>query len=168
MSRSWERKVRKNMSKVNHTRKKQGGGQLVFNAEKSARFTGRNFVFPILLIMFIVAYIFISQTSPKFETGTMYWVTIGAYFLLALIFFLRKPYLTIGKDYVQTRRFSGDRRLSADAIKAIRVQDGYVTVMPNKGAGWTFSRLLNRFQTDEMAEKLKGFAAANGISFEEK
>ncbi|RJE90171.1 hypothetical protein D3P07_08130 [Paenibacillus sp. 1011MAR3C5] len=168
MSRSWERKVRKNMSKINKVRKKSGGAPVVFNAEKKDRYSGRNYVFPILLLIFVGMYSFVMQGDPKFEATTMYWVTVACYIILAALFFLRKPYLTIGKDYVQSRRFTGDKRLNVADIKGIRVQDGYVTIMPQKGASWTYSRLLNRFKTDEMAAKLKTFAGTHGIAFDEK
>ncbi|MCR2802890.1 hypothetical protein [Paenibacillus soyae] len=167
MSRSWERKVRKNMSKINQNRKKQGAGQIVLNAEKKDRYVGRSYALPSFLVLFALFYVVMMLMTPKFETDTMFWVTIACYFALAALFFLRRPYLTIGKDYVQSRRFGGDKRLTVKDIKSIRVQDGYVTIIPQKGAGWTFSRLLNRFKTEEMAEKLKAFAAAHQISFEQ-
>jgi hypothetical protein len=156
------------MSTVNKQRKKQGTGQLVMNGEKADRFTGRNIVLPILLILFIGAYVAINLTDPKFEMNTINIVTIGAYFVLAALFFFRKPYLKIGKDYVQTRRMTGDKRLNASDISAIRAQDGYLTILPKKGGGWTFSRLMNRYDTSEMAGKMKTFAQAHGIPFEEK
>ncbi|MDQ6418099.1 hypothetical protein RB620_01485 [Paenibacillus sp. LHD-117] len=168
MSRSWERKVRKNMTTINKQRKKQGSGQLVMNAEKADRFTGRNFVLPVLLILFVIMYLFVMSADPKFKLDTINWVTIGAYVLLAALFFFRRPYLKIGKDYVQSRRLTGDKRLNAADIQGIRVQNGYVTILPKKGAGWTFSRLLNRFNTADMTDKMKSFAQIHGIQFEEK
>ncbi|RJX37746.1 hypothetical protein D3P09_22530 [Paenibacillus pinisoli] len=168
MSRSWERKVRKNMGKINKDRKKHGGSPVVFNAEKKDRYAGRNYVFPILLLVFVALYSFVMQGDPNFEATTMYWVTVACYIILAALFFFRKPYLTIGKDYVQSRRMTGDKRLNVADIKGIRVQDGYVTIMPQRGASWTYSRLLNRFKTEEMAAKLKAFAATHNIEFNEK
>jgi hypothetical protein len=156
------------MSTVNKQRKKQGTGQLVMNGEKADRLTGRNIVLPILLILFIGAYVSISLTDPQFQMNTINIVTIGAYFLLAALFFFRKPYLKIGKDYVQTRRMTGDKRLNAADISAIRTQEGYVTILPKKGGGWTFSRLMNRYDTSDMAAKMKTFAQTHGIPFEEK
>lgn len=167
MSRSWERKVRKNMSKINQNRKKQGAGQIVLNAEKKDKFVGRNYALPLLLIVFVTFYLIMIPMTSDFKADTMFWVTIACYFVLAALFFIRRPYLTIGKDYVQSRRFGGDKRLAASGIKSIRVQNGYVSIIPQKGAGWTFSRLLNRFKTDEMAEKLKAFATTHQIPFEQ-
>ncbi|CAM4285243.1 hypothetical protein L1N85_07615 [Paenibacillus alkaliterrae] len=168
MSRSWERKVRKNMSVVNKQRKKQGSGQIVFNAEKSEKIVGRNFIAPILLILFIGMYVVLMQSSTEFKMDTMFWVTVGCYVLLAALFYFRRPYITIGKDYVQTRRMTGDKRVPASAIKAISVQKGYVIIEQQKGANWVFSKLTNRFPTEEIGEKLKQFAQTNGISFQQK
>ncbi|MNJ66222.1 hypothetical protein D3C77_622810 [compost metagenome] len=88
--------------------------------------------------------------------------------MLAALFFFRRPYLAIGKDYVQTRRMTGDKRLAAEAIKAISIQPGYVIIEPNKGGNWVFSKVMNRYPIAEMGEKLQQFAQANGISFQQK
>lgn len=168
MSRSWERKVRKNMSVVNKQRKKQGNDQIVFNAEKSEKIVGRNFIAPILLILLIGMYVMLMQSSNEFKMDTMFWVTVGCYVLLAALFYFRRPYITIGKDYVQSRRLTGDKRLPVSAIKGISVQAGYVVIEQHKGGNWVFSRLTNRFPTELIGEKLKQFALANGIAFQQK
>ncbi|MGO4184801.1 hypothetical protein AB4Z45_01130 [Paenibacillus sp. MCAF9] len=168
MSRSWERKVRKNMNVVNKQRKKQGNGQIVFNAEKSEKIVGRNFIAPILLILFIGMYVILMSSSSTFKMDTMFWITVGCYILLAALFFFRRPYITIGKDYIQSRRLTGDKRIPAASIKGFSVQKGYVVVEMQKGGNWVFSKLTNRFPTDEIGEKLKLFANANGIAFQQK
>lgn len=168
MSRSWERKVRKNMSVVNKQRKKQGNDQIVFNAEKSEKIVGRNFIAPIFLIIFIGMYVFLMQSSTAFKMDTMFWVTVGCYILLAALFFFRRPYITIGKDFVQSRRLMGDKRLPVSAIKGITVQKGYVIIEQYKGGNWVFSKLTSRFPTDEIGEKLKEFALTNGIAYQQK
>lgn len=156
------------MSTINKQRKKQGTDQLVVNGERADKLTGRNIFLPILLILFIGAYVSFFFTDPDFEWSTINIVTIGAYFVLAALFFFRKPYLKIGKDYVQSRRITGDKRLNVSDISMIRTQDGYVTIVPKKGGGWTFSRAINRFDTAEMTGKLKSFAQVHGILIEEK
>lgn len=168
MSRSWERKVRKNMSHLNKQRKKQGADSIVLNADKAEKLVGRNYIAPILLILFISLYLILVQSQDDFQMDTMFWVTVFCYILLAAIFFVRRPYLKIGKDYVQTRRMTGDKRLPAASIKAISVQPGYVVIEPVKGGNWVFSRLINRYPTGEMAEKLQQFAQANQIQFQQK
>ena len=172
MSRSWERKVRKNMEQANKTRKKQGGNLINTGsgsiANDSLRITGRNFIAPSLLLIFIIGYSFLMLTAPNYEQDTMFFVTIGCYVLLAMLFFFRKPYLAIGKDFVQSRRFTGDKRLPASEIKEIRVHKDYVVVMPQKGAAWTFSRVLNRFPTEQMTKELTSFAQKNNVNFIEQ
>ena len=168
LSRSWERKVRKNMTEVNKQRKKQGNGQIVFNAEKSEKIIGRNYIAPILLILFIGMYVILMQSSSQFKMDTMFWITVGCYILLAVLFFFRRPYITIGKDFVQSRRLTGDKRIPASAIKGFSAQKGYVIVEQHKGGNWVFSKLTNRFPTEEISEKLKVFAQTNGIPFQEK
>lgn len=169
MSRSWERKVRKNMSQVNKVRKKSGQGNLVLNKPSTAqgfkRFTGRNIILPLVLLIFIGFYNFIMLADPNFKFDGMYWVTVISYILLAALFFFRKPYLNIGKDYIQTRRLMGDKQLFAVAIKQIKVLNGYVIIIPNNGSSWTFSKMFNRFPIHEMAEELKQFAEKNNIPF---
>lgn len=168
MSRSWERKVRKNRSKINQSRKKQGSGKMILTSEKTDTFLGRNLATPILLLLFVTFYNIVSFGNPIYKATAIHWVTVACYILLAALFFFRKPYLTVGKDYVQSRRLTGDKRLHATAIKAIHAQNGNVTILPQKGTGWTFSKLMNRFKTVEMTEKLRMFASAHDIPFEQK
>lgn len=168
MSRTWERKVRKNTNLVNKQRKKQGITRMTPGAEQVQRFKGRSYIAPILLILFIGMYVFMVSGDPTFKMTTMFWVTVVCYIFLALIFFLRRPYIAVGKDYVQTRKFTGDKRLTASAIKGISVQAGYVVIEQQKGASWVFSRLLYRYPTDEISESLKEFSKVNGVSFQQK
>ncbi|WP_168122667.1 hypothetical protein [Paenibacillus sp. HB172176] len=167
MSRSWERRVRKNMSKINQQRKKQGSGQLVLGGEKVERFKGRNIFVPILLLLFVILYSILMNSNPDFEMDTMYAVTLLCYVALAALFFFRRPYLLIGKDFVQSRRFTGDKRYTIEGLKSIRFQQGMITIIPQKGANWTFSKTLNRFPTENMESKLREFAKANNIMIEE-
>ncbi|URN93942.1 MAG: hypothetical protein NAG76_19270 [Candidatus Pristimantibacillus lignocellulolyticus] len=169
MSRSWERKVRKNTAIVNKARKKAGNGKLVMNVEKKneIRFTGRNYILPVVLILFIGMYNFLMLMDPNFKFDTMYWLTIVSYILLAALFYFRKPYLTIGKDYVQSRRMMGDKQLFAAAIKEIKIQSGYVIIVPNHGSSWTYSKLFNRFPLQDMTVELKKFAEKHEIKFTE-
>lgn len=168
MSRTWERKVRKNTDVINKQRKKQGAPRFTPQVDKVERFKGRSYIAPILLVLFIAMYALIVTGDPEFQSTTMFWVTVGCYILLAVVFFLRRPYIAVGKDYVQTRKMTGDKRLSVAAIKAISVQSGYVIIEQQKGGNWVFSRLLYRYPTDEISERLKEFAKVNGIAFNQK
>ncbi|WP_336786615.1 hypothetical protein [Paenibacillus sp. MMO-177] len=169
MSRTWERKVRKNTNQINKARKKHGVSQIgTSTAPKVDRFTGRNYIFPIVLILLISMYTVFVTTDPSFEPTSMFWVTIGCYIFLALIFFLRRPYISIGKDYIQTRKMTGDKQLHVSNIKGISVQNGAVVIMQQKGANWVFSRLLNRYPTDEIGRRLQDFAKTHNLPFEQK
>lgn len=176
MSRSWERMVRKNTSTINKSRKKQGGKGFVPEASRIERFKGRNFILPIVILFFTGFYAYVSFIARRAvpvegqgsENDALYWVTIACYILLAMLFFFRRPYLNVAKEFIQTRRITGDKLLRASGIKKIRVQDGYVVVEQVKGPSWTFSRFLNRFPTDDITVRLKAFAKDNQVEFVEQ
>ncbi|MFC4777691.1 hypothetical protein ACFO9Q_12915 [Paenibacillus sp. GCM10023252] len=171
MSRTWERKVRRNSTQLSKQRKKHGGSPIVASSEKVDRFKGRNYVIPAFIILFIGLYVILNlstSTTQSTEQDTMFWVTIGLYVMLAVIFFFRRPYLAVGKDYVQTRRLTGDKRLPAASIKGFTLQQGYVSIEQEKGGNWVFSRFINRYPTDEMAVKLREFAKQHSITVQEK
>lgn len=174
MSRSWERKVQKNQLQLNKQRKKEGKKPISLSQSTAAdstaeTFKGRSFIFPIFLILFIGFYVMVTLRSPVYEqTGAMFWVTIACYVLLAVLFFFRRPYLTISKEYIRSRRFMGDKSLFKDSINAIVVKRGYVIIEQKKGGNWMFSQATNRFPTDDMREPLRVFATNNSIPFMEK
>jgi hypothetical protein len=166
MSRSWERKVRNNMNKLNKRRKKQGIQTVVPSSERSDTYKGRSYIGPILLVLITAMYALFVQADKS--QATMYWVTIGCYVFLALLLVVRRPYIKVGADYIQTRKFSGDRKLRTDEIKSITAQEGYVVIERVRGSNWVFSRIMNRYPTAEIAERLKQFAKQHGITFNEK
>ena len=167
MSRSWERKVRKNTSSLNKQLKKQGKTGFTGTKPAVEKFKGRNYILPILILLFTGTFTFMMTSTPGLEDdSTMLYVTIGAYVLLALLFFMRRPYLAVGKDFLGTRRMTGDKTLNASGIRKIVLQNGYVMIVQAKGPSWMFSRLLNRFPTDAMAERLKRFASENAVELE--
>jgi hypothetical protein len=175
MSRSWERKIRKNTEQLNKRRKKAGLGAVVSPGGVTDRYKGRNYILPALLVLFTGFYIYM-VTIPSEDPGTtppvessIFWLTIASYLALAALFWFRRPYLLVGKDFVGTRRFTGDKTLTAGAIKSITViRPGYVVIEPKKGGNWVFSRMLNRYPIDEMADRLQRFAQENRIPYEEK
>lgn len=174
MSRSWERKVRRNTAVVNKQRKKEGKPNLSAPGVRIDRYLGRNFLLPSFLVLFTAVYIYMvtiptnDPNAVKATDSAMFWVTVAAYLLLAVLFFFRRPYLSVAKDYLGTRRMTGDKLLFVPNIKSITVQPGHVVVEQAKGANWVFSRTMNRYPTDEMAERLRAFAKDNGIPFQEK
>ncbi|MFD0711658.1 hypothetical protein [Paenibacillus sp. GCM10027626] len=170
-ARSWERKVRKNQAQLNKQRKKRGEKPLNtgVSAPGADIFKGRSIILPAFLVLFTALFAIMSTASGAEQTsGTLFWVTIVCYLLLAVMFILRRPYLAVGKDYVKTRRFSGDRMLMASNIKAIKVEPGNVVIEQVKGANWVFTRTINRYPIEQMTERLRAFAAANQVTFNEK
>ncbi|REJ20655.1 MAG: hypothetical protein C6W55_06580 [Thermobacillus sp.] len=175
MSRSWERKVRKNTEQLNKRRKKAGLKAVASPGAVTDRYRGRNYVLPALLILFIGFYIYMMtipaddpNTTNPFETP-IFWLTVACYLALAALFWFRRPYLLVGRDFVGTRKFTGDKTLTASAIKAITViRPGYIIIEPKKGGNWVFSRMLNRYPIDEMADRLQRFAEDNRIPYTEQ
>lgn len=175
MSRSWERKVRRHTEQLNKRRKKAGLPAVSSPGAVTDRYRGRNYILPAFLILFIGFYIYMMTISaddpdqPNPFGSTVFWLTVASYLALAAIFWFRRPYLLVGKDYVGTRKFTGPKTLTAGSIQSITViRPGYVIIEPKKGGNWVFSRLLNRYPIDEMAERLRRFAQDNRIPFHEQ
>ncbi|MFC5648425.1 hypothetical protein ACFPYJ_04665 [Paenibacillus solisilvae] len=174
MSRSWERKVQKNQSTINKQRKKQGKEPLMSTSGKSSAapvdtYRGRSILMPAFLVLFTAMYVILTVGSESYkESNTMFWVTIGLYLFLALVFVLRRPYMAVGKDFIRSRRFGGDRSLYKANIKSITLQKGYIIIAQQKGGNWVFSRVINRYPTNEMGERLRSFAASQDIPLTEK
>ncbi|AZN41976.1 hypothetical protein [Paenibacillus albus] len=172
MSRSWERKVQKNQAQINKQRKKRGQSPLMSTAstaEALDTYRGRSYLMPAFLLLFILFYVIVTVTADSFkDTGSMFWVTIGCYVVLALLFVLRRPYIAVGRDFVRSRRFTGDRSIYVSNIKAINVQKGYIVIEQIKGGNWVFSRVINRYPTEQIAERLRSFAGQHNIPFTEK
>lgn len=170
MSRSWERMVLKNSKNINKRRKKEGKKSVSPNAPQVDRFVGRNYVVPSLLVMLIVLYVTLAQPwSDNFmQDQTLFWVTIGCYVLLAVFYYLRRPYLAVTRDTLETRKFSGYKSLKPAQIRKITIMPGYVLVESVKGANWVFSRLMNRYPIERMEVRLKVFAELHHIDWEVK
>ena len=101
------------------------------------------------------------------DRGGLYWLTVSMYILLAIIvFWLRRPFLTIGRTSLTTRKFTGLKIVNAEDIKKIEVQGSIIIIeFNNKRANWVFSKLFNRFNIELMAEKLREFAVRNKINY---
>jgi len=112
-------------------------------------------------------YNFLMLMNPEYAIDSMFWLTNIAYLVLAALFFFRKPYLAIGKDYVQSRRMMGDKKLFAVAIKEIKVQGGYIIIVPNNGSSWAFNKTFNRFPIEDMKVELKKLADKFNITWTE-
>jgi uncharacterized membrane protein YobD (UPF0266 family) len=166
MSRKWERMVKKNTKLINKSRVKQGKETISQAASSDGSITikGRNWTLSLLLFC-VGVFCFITFRNTSQEDN-LYWITGGSYILLSVfMFFVRRPHLKIGKDYLGTRRFTGDKRMKAAEIKEIALSNDTVTVSFNSVKGkWVFTRFYHRMDITEISEKLKEFAANNEVT----
>ncbi|GAB6930151.1 hypothetical protein JCM10914A_41340 [Paenibacillus sp. JCM 10914] len=169
MSRSWERKVNKNMAQLNKQRKKQGmssyqGGAISANNDI---FKGRKYVLPLVLLALAGLYALLGTATSNAAGGgneVLNWIGVSLYILLALMIFLRKPYLKIERSSVSTMKFNRERRLAVTDIEKIKLAQGSVVIQGKGKAGnWVFSRMMNLYDTDAMGKRLEEFAKAHQI-----
>jgi hypothetical protein len=166
MARKWERMIDKNKKKMNEIRSKQGKA-LISDTDPVDRFVGRSWLLPLFLIGF--SFLFMIAFGGIYRDG-MYWFTVLSYLLLGLIiYFLRRPYLNLGKNEISSRRFSGQKFIKASDVQQIYVSPGFISIQfKGRKARWVFSRLFHRFDTDAMAVKLKEFAQLHSIPLKEE
>lgn len=171
MSRSWERKVNKNMSQLNKQRKKQGlssyQGSTI--SDQSDVFKGRKYVLPLVLVALAGLYALLgtATSGASGSNDVLNWVGVSLYILLALMIFLRKPYLKIERASVSTMKFNRERRLAVSDIEKIKLASGSVVIQGKGKAGnWVFSRMMNLYDTKAMGERLEEFAKTHHIPVE--
>ncbi len=176
MSRSWERQVRKNQQKTNTLRQKTGQERIGATGTVNQAydtFKGRNYMFPTFLMIIAIFLTIITvgaqMSGVEEASGASYWFIIVMYVILAVIMFLRRPFLRVGKDRVSTIRFNRERTLLAGDIAKFRIEKGYVTIeTKGKSANWIFSRFLKMFKTEEIAQRVTEFAEQHQIPVEKK
>jgi len=162
--------VQRNSKQINKKRKKDGKQAIASPSVQIDRFKGRSIIMPFTLLLLILFYILLFQpwSSSFKENQSMFWLTVGCYVVLALFYALRRPYLSVTKERLETRRFSGYKILKPSDIRKIVQQPGYIIIEPVKGSNWVFSKVMNRFPIDQMGARLKEFATANHIEWELK
>ncbi|OAB44522.1 hypothetical protein [Paenibacillus glacialis] len=178
MARSWERMVQKNKNQLNKQRKKQGKSSISSFSDLGSvvsgdTFKGRKIALPVVLVLLACLYGLLGVASSTVNKGegintpTMTWLIMGAYILLGVIIYFRRPYLLVGKDTLQTTRLNRVRNVSATSITNIKVAKGSVVIeQKGKGGNWVFTRLINRYDIQAMGVRLEEFAKANNIPFE--
>lgn len=170
MARSWERQVRKNSAQLNKQRKKEGKPSIYSTGGPSADvYKGRNYVLPITMVALAAVYFLLGMLGQEGTAGNsgMTWIIMAMYVFLGLMIFLRRPFLRVEKSAVSTIKFNRDRRLTADNIAKIKLAKGSVVIEPKgKGGNWVFTRLINRYDTDAIGERLERFAQTHNIPLE--
>lgn len=165
MSRKWERKIERNSKLVNKQRKRFGKPPIGSKAEPVPNkdiFKGRSIILPLFLAS--IAMFFATVNAQLGEQNELYWITLSLYVLLAIYFFFKRPYLLVQNSKLSTRRLGREKSLHASEISHIQLMSGHCVIeVKNKRARWVFSRYINLYQTDKMAERLREFAAQHGI-----
>lgn len=165
MSRKWERMVRKNMKSVN---KKRGNGNTpsisIRASDGAVTFKGRSWLLPMFLVA-MSAFCFIALRPQEGQSEAMYWVTGFSYLLLALlIYWVRRPFLRIGKNTLTSRRFGGDRIMEASQISEISIgKDTIMVTLKPKGKRWVFTKFFHQMPMEAMTDKITEFALKNNI-----
>ncbi|TLS50151.1 hypothetical protein FE782_20980 [Paenibacillus antri] len=162
MSRKWERMVEKNSKRMNQDRLKKG--QTPIGAKDGPeKIKGRSWVFPLVLASAGILFAF---TMPQANAGdTLYQITVALYLLLALFhFFVRRPFLKVGKNELGWRTYAGDRSVAAQDIATIHIGDNRSTVMLKDGkTKRSFSKAYHLYPMNRINEALTQFAAAHHI-----
>jgi hypothetical protein len=168
MSRKWERMVRKNSKQLNRMRQKSGLKPIeAVTKEQEDVFKGRSWFLPVLLVA--CSLFFAIMSGALDESGTLYWVTVLGYLALAVMYFLRRPYIRVGKRQLSTRRLGVERVYAADEIESIAVQRGSIVIqMKGKRTRWVLSKFQNLYDVPAIAARLRTFAQQNGIAFQEE
>lgn len=164
MASKWERQVERNAKKVNLQRKRNGVAPITQTTNKDDKQKGRSWI---LALFLVIIGLFYMVTFWDVDRNTLYWVTVIMYLILALIiFYLRRPFLGIGKSSLTTRKFAGLREKKAEDISKIEIQPGIVIIEFSDSTNrWVFSRFMNRYNINEMATELQEFAIRNKVNF---
>jgi len=165
LSRKWERMVARNRAELNQRREKQGLGK-VTSTGTELTFKGRSYLFPFVLLVIASLYGFINISAG--DTNTLFWVTIALYLLLCLyFFFIRRPYLKFIGNEIMTRKLGRERTANLADIEKIVFQRGTVVItIKDERTEWFFSRGMQLFQTNKMADHLEKIAQKRNIPFE--
>ncbi|MRN54572.1 hypothetical protein [Paenibacillus monticola] len=171
MARSWERMVQRNTQNINKQRKKQGKETLYATktpAKNVDVFKGRNIVFPVVLFALGVMFWAVGTIDSQRSEGLLAnWLGVVLYFVLAALIYFRRPYLKVDRNKLSTSKFNRERFLPAAEIENITLSRGAVTIKhKGKRTRWVFTRLINRYNTSAMGERLEQFAKANNIEIE--
>ncbi|MBY9082040.1 hypothetical protein KIH86_16475 [Paenibacillus sp. HN-1] len=175
MARSWERMVQRNSQQLNQKRKKEGKESIsaTRSQAQSDVFKGRNIMFPVVLVTLGLLYALIAQldsaSAGSKNGGVMSWIGVVLYFALAALIYFRRPYLKVERSRVSTFKFNRMRILEAGDIEKIIVSRASLRIKPKGKRGqWAFSRLINRYDTDAMGERMEQFAKLHHIPLEKE
>jgi hypothetical protein len=177
---SFDRKVERNMVKL----KKKGKNPVIKGSVAGSRtspamigpkgegeiFKGRKIILPVVLTLLALMYGAVGLIGSAIqENAILFWVTVGLYILLAVVIFLRKPYLRIDKNRLYSSKFNRDISIDAGNISKIVLGQGKIVIVPKvKAPKWVFYRFRNRFDTDAMAIQLEQFGLTHNVKIDKQ
>ena len=166
MSRKWEREIERNQKQMERLRKNQKT-QTTSKFGNKQVFKGRSVILPVFLLLASFFFMFVLDVLG--ERDLFYWLSIGSYWLLALIFFLRRPYLAIGSSELTTQRWTKEIHLKPSEVEEIILaNDSTVIVAKASKHRWVFSRIPHFYPMQELNRALKQYADKHDISITEK
>ncbi len=162
MSRKWERMVEKNQKKIGDQRKKRGLSNIK-SSDGSLKIKGRSWIFPGVLAL--VGIFFALTGSTGSMSSLLYQITIGLYLLLALYhFFVRRPHLTISKNQLSWRTYTGEKIAQASDIMSISISHREAIIaLKDLKTRKSFSKFVHLYPMNELNEALQSFATANRV-----
>jgi hypothetical protein len=157
--------VKKNTKLVNKSRKKSGKAGIA-DTEQPRIIKGRSWLLPSFFMLIFFFLLMQGPTSSEVETSSgMYWFTTISYAAVAVIFFLwRRPYLKVFRNQLATRKWTGEKYMTASEIEQITVLPSYIVVQTNNKKSWVFAKLTNLYPMADMGEALQEFAKLNQVT----
>ncbi|RAV02397.1 hypothetical protein DQG13_10255 [Paenibacillus sp. YN15] len=164
--------VVKNQRTVNRSRKKSGMATIEETSRKKDAdvvIKGRSWMFASLLAVFGLFYLITSAVNGV-PMNALYWFTGLSYVLLGvLIYLVRRPVISIGKNYITLRRFAGDKRIGSDSIEELTMNKGHIIIqVKNVKKKYIYTKLQHRFPMDELNAKLREFAVRERVPFKDE
>ncbi len=162
MSRKWERMIEKNRKEANARRQKSGHNS-IGTVSENLKIKGRSWIFPLILIFIGTLFGFTSVASSTSDLLSQ--ITVGLYLLLAIFhYFIRRPYVVIGKQQLSWRTYTGEKKVEAVTIESIIVTKTQAIVKLNDGkTKKSFNKLYQLYPIADLSAALKQFATFNKI-----
>lgn len=168
LSRKWERQITRNQKQVRKLQKNKSTSPAWFQKkEKRVMYKGRNVILPAILL--VLSFFFMFVLSVIGDRDFMFWLAIISYWLLALFFFLKRPYLAIGTTELATYKWSREVCLKPSEVQAIWLEDdSTVIVVKQTKQRWVFSRIPHFYPIKEMNSALYSYATKHSIDLVDK
>ena len=170
MARSFKRMVHKNSKLLDHRRKKLGRIHANFAVSGVEVFKGRSWIVPALLLGFVTLYcVFAKHIHRQVGLTTWDWIVVSMYGFLALVYWLRRPYVRVDKKEITRVRGNRKQTIAATNISGITLKKNRVIIEFDEARKrWVFTRYLHRYHIDALGQTLQQFAKLHKVPVETK